>query len=388
VALYGLFGIGNTGNDASLQVMLDALRKRLPGVRFTIVTREPDNVPGAPDVTVRPIRADAAIRARWLGPLKKLINEANRWRLARSFLKTADCLLIPGTGTLDDFQASTASYAYPLWLWGSSAKAAGKPLMMVSIGAGPVERPWSRRLFSAVAGMAAFRSYRDENSRIFTHDVLKVDTSADAVTPDLVMAMEVNPPPPVAGEPQTIGVGVINYHSWRGDSSPSVYEAYMAKLTAFCRDRLAEGKSIRILLGETHDSPVADDLAARLNAPERVTAARVSTLAGLCEEIGKTDMVVASRYHTIIAAMLCGRPAISIGYARKNRAVMKDFGLGRFCQEIGDFDPALLNQHYQAILADAPAIRQRQLARRAELRSSVEAHLDLVASRISAHQDG
>jgi 3-methyl-2-oxobutanoate hydroxymethyltransferase len=47
VVLYGGFGYGNTGNDATLAITLDTLRKLMPDARFTVVAPAPDKVEAA-----------------------------------------------------------------------------------------------------------------------------------------------------------------------------------------------------------------------------------------------------------------------------------------------------------------------------------------------------
>src|SRR5690348_17069242 len=56
ILLYGGFGIGNTGNDATLEVTLAGLRNRLPGAHFTVVATDPAVVKanfGVPAVAIR-----------------------------------------------------------------------------------------------------------------------------------------------------------------------------------------------------------------------------------------------------------------------------------------------------------------------------------------------
>jgi polysaccharide pyruvyl transferase WcaK-like protein len=55
-------------------------------------------------------------------------------------------------------------------------------------------------------------------------------------------------------------------------------------------------------------------------------------------QIIETELIVATRFHNLVAALRVGRPAISIGYAKKNDALLAQVGLGAFCQPIEKLD--------------------------------------------------
>jgi polysaccharide pyruvyl transferase WcaK-like protein len=92
--------------------------------------------------------------------------------------------------------------------------------------------------------------------------------------------------------------------------------------------------------------------------------------------------VIATRYHTLVAALMCGRPAVSVGYTPKNSEVMKQFGLGQYCQNIGDFDPAIIRRHYLEVTAEPEKLGPRLLETRRKLQDLVHAHFASVAARI------
>jgi polysaccharide pyruvyl transferase WcaK-like protein len=387
ILVYGLFGIGNTGNDATLEVTLAELLRTLPEARFTIVAPNPKDVGavfGWPSV---PIRYEPEHMQRYLGPAGKVWREQKRWRHARSLLRDSDCLLVAGTGVLDDFGASALSHPYQLWKWCSAARLERTPVKFVSVGAGPIEGGLSLPLLRAAARSADHRSYRDEASRRFAHDVFGLAASDDSVTPDLVFGLELEAPPP-ADEARVVGVGVMNYHNWLAtNQGRDDYEPYITKLVEFADTLLAEGRTIKVLEGDQIDAEAADDFASRLEArapshAREIVRTTTPTLRALAAEIATTDAVVATRYHTIISALMCGRPAVSVGYAGKNAAVMRSFGLGEYCQHIASFDVATLRRHFDAVAAN-PALANPGLLSVAQgLRGAVKEHIGRLAVEI------
>jgi polysaccharide pyruvyl transferase WcaK-like protein len=393
ILLYGGFGIGNTGNDATLEVALAGLRERLPDAQFTVVAPMPEAVAAEFDVASVPIDAPASPRPRWIAPAFKPFNEIGRWLQTRRLMKTVDCLVVPGTGIFDDLVVTARQHAYPLWRWCALARRAGVNVMFVSVGAGPVKRAPSRRLFAWAAALADRRSYRDEASRDFVREILRVDTSEDIITPDLVFGLDVAAPPLRPAGKRVIGVGVMDYHTWSGEKGTpdDIYDQYMAKLSDICLDLLRKGHALNILVGDIGDAPAADDLRDRLAkaAPDRkddVVATHARSLRDLCGAIGKTDAVAATRYHTVVGALMCGRPAISLGYAEKNRAVMTDFELGPYCHDIWDFDSTKVQTQLSELLSDLPARGDRLRRSVDRLREAVSIHMDSIAAAIGGPQ--
>ena len=68
--------------------------------------------------------------------------------------------------------------------------------------------------------------------------------------------------------------------------------------------------------------------------------------------IAPTDLVVATRFHNLVAALIQHKPMISVGYAEKNDALMQSVGLGEFCQHVDRFDLARLQEQFGRMVAD------------------------------------
>jgi polysaccharide pyruvyl transferase WcaK-like protein len=389
VVLFGQFGIGNTGNDATAAVTLEFLQKRLPGSRFTLVSNFPETASRLFSQPIVDMRGQTKPRFPWRGPLREFGFELNRRREADKLLATADCLLVPGTGIFDDLWSRASHFAIPLWRWCRTAKRFGVPVRFVSVGAGPVEGSRSRRIFRSSAALASHRSYRDRISWEFVRDVFGLDVSKDAVTPDLVFGMELEPSPP-AGSTGVIAIGTMDYHTWNGvrGGKDDVYEDYMSKLAAFCQDLLKQGRALRMIIGDPGDAPAVADLVGRLEKAlpghaGSVSVANIATLRDLVREIGRTDAVVATRYHTVLGGLICGRPTVSIEYAAKNTEMMKQFGLASYCQHITRLNLDLLRRQFAEVTADIPKMSGEICGVRDGMRDTVRSHLEKVAAEIA-----
>ena len=64
----------------------------------------------------------------------------------------------------------------------------------------------------------------------------------------------------------------------------------------------------------------------------------VSTLGEYMAQVVDLDAVVASRFHNVLCALMCGVPTIAVGYGDKHRVLMERFGVRRFSHEIRTLD--------------------------------------------------
>ncbi len=364
VVLIGGFGGGDVGNEASLVVAIRELRRVRPGCRIIVAGLNPEQVQADTGVRAVPIgRQQLAPLNRWLLPVKVLRRvpaEAGRWRRAVMLLRNADALVLPGTGALDDFSDTPFGFVFDVWVWVMVARAVGCPVALLAIGAGPIRQSSVRRLASFIARSAQHVSVRDDISKDFLA-TLGRDTTDDRVVPDLVFAYprasppadppptatSPSPPHPAASpptvstsagisqvstdEPLTVGLGCMAYGGWSGDLNGPQYERYLQLLTDIAADLLARGHRIQLLIGQPVDRTAATDLLARLDVlgidRTEVREPTGRTFDDLLAAVSGVDIVVASRFHTIVAALMAQRPVVSLGYADKNRALLQAAGI-------------------------------------------------------------
>lgn len=403
VAMFGLFGIGNLGNDATLEAMLIEVRRRVPGARILCICNALP--PFAADAGVEWVPIDPAPpRGLWRIPsttlrragaaLARVATLPLRQTRIRRRLAGVDTLLVVGTGVLDDFGA--LPWELPSWLlsWCRGAQRVGASVHLVAVGAGPIRHFLNRLLMTRAVRTASTRSYRDHVSREFLA-ARGIDTSRDPVVPDLVFGLAA-PDDPGCARPaataRTVGLGVMGYYGWDANraSGARVYERYIAQIAQFATWLLERGLQVRLLIGELGTDQVAvDDLLGRLErslAPDlrgNVCAAPIRGLVDLLGEICRTDVVVASRYHNVVGALALGRPVIALGYASKFDALMTDAGLADYCQHVEHLDVKRLIEQFAALTADAGPIAERLRARSSQCRAALTSHFDELFARLT-----
>ena len=250
-----------------------------------------------------------------------------------------DALIVPGTGILDDFGCGPMG-APLIFLFGRSRLADPDAVWLISIGAGPIVHPLSRRLMVWAAKLAQFRSYRDAISKLFLAEA-GVDTANDPVFPDLAFDLaRPIPTTPCAGEPLTVGLGVMDYGGWnKNEHSSTIHGTYRDSLARFCIWLLETGHRIRLLPGDDADNHAISSLRSllelRLSDPallRNVVAEPAHNLNDVMRQMAETDVVVATRFHNVVCALKTGKPTLSLSYAQKNAALLDDAGLGSYMQ--------------------------------------------------------
>ena len=88
---------------------------------------------------------------------------------------------------------------------------------------------------------------------------------------------------------------------------------------------------------------IAEEARQRTGADENAIAvSRADDQAAVMAEMARAEVVVASRYHNVVAALRVGVPTVSLGYAGKNAALLERFGMSELDQPIHAFDPGVL----------------------------------------------
>lgn len=353
VALFGGFGIGNFGNDASLEATADYLRAAYAQAALSSICSAPDVTAdkfGLP--TYATARAPAGVLRLLDVALLRLPRTVWNWIYTLSVLKRFDIMLVAGTGVFDDYRDSPFGWPSRLLRWSLAARLRGVRLIFLSVGAGPIKNPISRALMKASARLAQHRSYRDAESRAFMQSI-GMDERASPVLPDLAFLLDAPKVERQAGRPVRVGVGLMNYRGWR--DSDAVFEAYVATHVRLIQWIEAQGHEVRVLIGQSPADLKAVRAVEKGVGRSLMTPAQeqMNSFQDAMAAAGETDLVIASRYHVQIAALKVGAPLISLSYAPKNDSLLAEAGLGEFTQGVETVDFNKLTTQIETLLQGA-----------------------------------
>ncbi|MFG3076526.1 polysaccharide pyruvyl transferase family protein [Streptomyces sp. NPDC048225] len=391
IGLFGLLGSGNSGNDGSLEAVLDHLRTAYPGAVVDAMCGGPEIVAtryGIPATRLNWYRGEyrtasrvSAIAAKGLGKLVDVVRTA-------AWVRRHDAVIVPGTGVLETtLPLRPWGFPYSLFLLCATGRLSGTRVGLVSVGAGPIGNRPTRVLTRWSTRLAAYRSYRDTQSRD-TMRAMGVDTARDEVYADLVFALPAPAANEPAGAPGPVCVGVMDFHGNNDerDRAEEIHRRYLDGTTRFVRALVAEDRPVRLLTGDELDRPVAAAIVDAVGSP-LVTVAEAASLADLMKETACADAVVATRYHNIVCALKVGAPTLALSYSAKSDALMAEMGMGAYCHPARETDAdRLLEQFRELERNSAPVRRTLSERNRAVARRVHQQYTALAAALFPAHR--
>lgn len=395
VAVYGHFGTTNFGNESTLLALLSHLRTLLPATRFTAVCTHPEIVAEAHRVEAVPISPNLlrswTPRNRWTKLLRKLCvgipSEPYRWVKGFSALRDTQLLIVPGTNLLTDVDGLLGFGPYNLLRWALTARLRRCELVFLAVGAGPIHGRLGRLFVRGALTLAQSRSYRDRSTKDFLERI-GFRTDGDPVIPDLAFSL----PKPDAPEEDggafrapTVGLGVMA-DPWKyGGSVGQVsgdHAGYLASLVGVAQWFLGRGYDVRILIGDGADMSAVEDFRRLLDGavseqePGQIVERPILSLDDLLAEIAACDLVVATRFHNILFALLADKPTVAVSFHHKCESLMRAMGLAEYCVDLDEVGADLLIRKVQELEACSEDIRASIRERSLCYRRSLDRHYE------------
>jgi len=272
-----------------------------------------------------------------------------------------------------------------------------KPLILFPQSFGPLRSPFHRRLLRKAleAGPVTKIFAREQRSADFLGGLI-----ADArtrqkieVCPDLtfLLAGEVGPArAPVQADCMPRPVVALTLRQWDFPEAAGRIERrrleqdYFGELARFCEYIVKDRKGSVLIYPQSRgpgafedDRPISRAFYARLKAalpaaPVRYFEDEASTsLEAASALLSRADLVLATRFHSALLALIRGVPALAIGYQPKTQGIMARLGLDKYAFEISRVRASDLRVAAEDILASPAAFRERIRPRLAEMKGEV-----------------
>jgi polysaccharide pyruvyl transferase WcaK-like protein len=380
IAFFGHFDSSNFGNESTLQAILYHLRCFHPDAEVTCICTGPEATVATHQIEAIPL-AETFVKWQPRNPFVRAMrtvcigipSELCRWANSLMRLRHIDMLIVPGTGLLTDAYGLLSWGPYNMFKWSLMAKVCGCKLLFVSVGAGPIYGALGRYFVKSALSLADFRSYRDKSTMQYLKGI-GLPTDNDRIYPDLVFSL------PEAAIPNkdtkksrrsVVGLGLMGYAGKYSVSRPSneIYLAYLENLVKVVRWLLAHEYDVRILSGDLGDmrarQEFRDLLRERLSVwdEDHIIDEPVVSVENLLSQIAATDIVVATRFHNVLLALLCNKPVISINFHHKCESLMSAMGLSGYCLDINDLKAERLIEKFCDLEINAsklkPLIREK-----------------------------
>jgi len=321
-----------------------------------------------------------------------LRNEVKHISKGYEFIKNTDQAVYSGGGQLDDHWGGPWHHPYTMLKWAVLARMAGAKLIFLSIGADHLKSPLTRFFIKQALSLAHYRSYRDEETK---DRVVRMGISnADRVYPDLAYSLPFTTQgnrrlinDEQSNSTVVVGISPIGAPAWTTNRSES-FETYMGNLTTLVSWLLSTKHTVLFFPSQTTDDPpLIEEIQSRLVASglhydeDQIISEPVLNVDDLLQQIAMTDIVVASRFHSVLLANLLCKPVLALSYRSKVKNLMDDAGLGQYCLDINNVRAEDMKTLVSALLENRNAISKHLSTRVKTYIQSLDEQYDQVFGR-------
>lgn len=355
VVISGYYGFHNIGDEAILHAMLQALRVAVPGLKVTVLSKDPV-------YTARQFGVHSVLRD----------NIGQVWRA----LKSADLLISGGGGLLQDV-TGPKSIIYYLSV-AAMARSLGKPVFFYAQGIGPIHTALGRKLVRVVTNRVNAVTVRDTDSKEEL-TALGVTRPPVEITADPVLGLDPFQVNIARGKEILSSLGLeggpiagISVRPWKNAKN------YLAVL-ARAADDLADS-GWQVLLVPMHhpvDLDCCREVTARMSGPAFLLDRRIDYMDTLALT-ANLDLAIGMRLHFLIFSSLFGVPLVGIPYDPKVNCFLQSIGLpsGLNAEQL---DYTELSKRLAQVLGQREELSFQLKERVASLRKEALKNAELVA---------
>lgn len=377
IGLMGAYVSRNLGDMAIQLAVMGALRARRPDIEFVGLCQDPEDAVRSFGFPAMLASGDPEVRQR--GRLGHLLSRIPAFARIRREMRALDMLLISGSGQIDDFWGGPWAGPWNLMAWSSVARRQGKPVAIFGVGVDELHTWLGLKFCLRALNAAQLCVVRDPGSREALEKLgyrLPVDVCAD---PAFHLGGAGKPP----DDPPFAVVSPISRRAWPGAEDDD-YDRYLTALAGLADHLQALGIEVRFVCSQTKmDPPIVGRVRDRMKGDQdRAPLVEVKTVEEYLAAVAGARVVVGSRLHAMILALVAGAPAVAVSAVRKVHQQFADMGMGDLAFDMRSLDAAALARRAQELAAAPQESRRRVLAATRELRSQLDTRFDRLAALI------
>ncbi|MFD1735190.1 polysaccharide pyruvyl transferase family protein [Bacillus salitolerans] len=311
VGIIGNYGNDNNGDEAILTGILNQLTSHLhvETKDITIFSNHPEKTESYYGIKSVPLLYKKDTKK---ADLFKTVIESYK------IMRTLNVLIIGGGGLLMDLYKRDAPLYGSL---GMISKIAGCHVVVYGVGAGPITTSTGKYFIKKLVNMASFVSVRDEKSKaLLNHIGCK---KAINVIPDPAFSMPITQKRLRSTKLRKIGVTAVPYYheNYWPQADQVRYQSYVKGMARNLDTLLTSNPELEITFYSTkfpQDVEVTKHIASEMEHGERVEIIEKNLgPKDLLQISAKQDLVIGTRLHSLILALITETPIIGVGYHHK-----------------------------------------------------------------------
>lgn len=364
IVISGFYGLGNTGDEAILESIVDNLKDELDNPDLTVFSLSPKK-------TAETYGVKSVYRG-WRHDFKGKVKA----------LREADLLISGGGGLLQDTYPTKFLFGplpyYLLIVF--LAKLCGTKVMFFSQGIGPVNSTWGKILMKVFANMANFITVRDQHSKDLLHK-LGVNRPESVVTADIVFAFQKKEDTacidslPLKGDEKLVAVSV----------RPWFQHTDHYKQIGIALDQLIEEEGITpvfVPMEGHHDVKASNFVLEHMKHGDRCYVLGPDFLPNqYLNFISNCDLTIGLRLHSLIFSALVAVPHIGISYDKKVESLLKRSGMWTYSFPLETLDAAQLVDNSKKVLANHAELKAMIETNAQGMRRDALENIDMMKER-------
>jgi polysaccharide pyruvyl transferase WcaK-like protein len=324
--IYGWFGHENLGDELILKSIVETVKKADSEIIIDVMGDKPKSIiKNHPEVdtvsTYIDIRIKSILRLAKYNPVNVIRN-----------ICRADYLIIGSGGALSDWNPeSTITLFFMINLF---KKILNKPVIMLGVGAGPINKEASKHSFKKVLKQVDVITVRDNES----YELLKkIGLDNVELTNDVVFDLKdyfnkyMASSKKVTNKNNRIGM-VLAPLILNSIEKKNRYKESIINYIIKCKE---SGFEV-ILIPFQYDYDIEFILDIANNANVSVFDKGQENMWSIVEMLNEVDVVIGMRFHSVLVSILLNKPVVPLIYHNKVYSIAKDFELLNISQGIGD----------------------------------------------------
>jgi polysaccharide pyruvyl transferase WcaK-like protein len=220
----------------------------------------------------------------------------------------------------------------------------------------------------------------------------------DPVYPDLAFSLPVSVAPVgpdgTARRP-VIGLGLMKSFWEYSLEKPTSADCspYLESLVEFTDWLMAHEYDVRLLIGDVVDEPATREFRSLLKKrsamyqEERLIDEPIASVDDLLRQLAAADLVVATRFHNVLLAILLNKPVIAISFHHKCTSLMSQMGLSEYCRDVDRLSSGGLIEQFSQLQLGAGSMKRLIAGEVGTCRDALDEQYAIIFREICSNQE-
>ena len=419
IGLLGMYTSRNLGDVAIQYAIMNALRKRREDIEFVGLCQDPEDTVRAfgipavastgfgsrlfpaygaqpvPPAQLPPARStlpsSTTLTSGAIAKLNKWLTELRTTRILRQIIavrnirremQSLDMLLVSGSGQVDDYWGGPWGQPFRLMAWTSAAHSQGKPVAVFGVGVDELSTRLGGLFCVQALRKAQLCVLRDSGSR----DAIRSlgFRGQMEICADPAFSLRRNPAG-TPGDAEFVVISPIARSAWPG-AEDEAYGKYLGAMSAVADYLLQQSIPVRFVCSQTRMDPkIVGRIRQRMlgNAASTLVV-EVNSFEEYLDAVQGALVVVGSRLHALILALVAGTPVIAVTGVRKVHQLFADLNLSDHAFEMRSLSVELLLARINSVIRDPRTSREHVRGKTLQLLPPLERQFDNLAMLVPA----